>query len=242
MAIKDWASEKNNHAIRYNDAVFAGPSLDFFDPTYWQSENKVTGNAKGRGTTYFIEHESRHWVLRHYRRGGLIGKVLTDEYLYGGLGSTRAFAEFDLLHRMRELGLPVPEPVAAHVSRHGLFYRADLITAMIPDSQDLHNALCHEPLDAATWERVGETIARFHKAQVYHHDLNIHNIMRDGEGTIWLIDFDRCAIRDGDGWKQEMLDRLQRSLEKELGRCETFHFSSENWQQLLRGYERKIRP
>lgn len=240
MAIKDWSSEKNNHAIRYDDAAFSGPSLDYFDPNYWQSENKITGKAQGRGTTYFIAHESQHWVLRHYRRGGLIGKLLTDEYVYGGLEKTRAFAEFTLLTRMRESGLPVPEPVAAHISRHGLFYRADLITALIPNSQDLHHTLCNEALDTAVWEEVGKTIARLHQAQVYHHDLNIHNIMQDNNGKIWVIDFDRCAIRNGDSWKQEMLDRLHRSLEKECGRCEVFHFSADNWQQLMQGYQRQI--
>lgn len=241
MAIKDWTSEKNNHVLRYDDATFSGPSLDYFDPTYWLSEEKVTGKAQGRGTTYFIAHESQHWVLRHYRRGGLIGKVLTDEYFFGGLENTRAFAEFSLLHRMREMGLPVPEPVAAHVSRHGLFYRADLITAMIPDSQDLHHVLSLKPLDPGSWERVGNTIARLHQSQVYHHDLNIRNLMQDGEGTIWVIDFDRCAFRNGDSWKQEMLDRLHRSLDKEQGRSEEFHFTPDDWQHLIRGYQHKMR-
>lgn len=240
MAIKDWTSEKNNHAIRYDDALFSGPSLDFFDPAYWQSESKVTGKAQGRGTTYFIEHAAQQWVLRHYRRGGLVGKVLTDEYLFGGLEKTRAFAEFSLLNRMRELHLPVPRPVAAHISRHGLFYRADLITTLIPNSQDLHHTLCEKALDADTWARVGETIAQLHLAQVYHHDLNIHNIMQDDDSKIWVIDFDRCAFRQGTSWKQEMLDRLQRSLEKESQRCEVFHFSPQNWQQLMQGYRQKL--
>lgn len=242
MAIKDWTSEKNNHAIRYDDDVFSGPSLDYFDPTFWQSENKVMGKAQGRGITYFIEHDAQQWVLRHYRRGGLIGKLLTDEYVFGGWEKTRAFAEFTLLKRLRELHLPVPAPIAAHISRHGLFYRADLITALIPHSHDLHHKLCEKPLNAETWETVGETIARLHEAQVYHHDLNIHNIMQDSDDKIWVIDFDRCAVRDGDSWKQEMLDRLHRSLEKERSRCDAFHFSSQNWQQVMKGYRRKLAP
>ena len=32
---------------------------------------------------------------------------------------------------------------------------------------------------------------------------------------MFIIDFDKCALRRGDGWKKEVWERLQRSFRKE---------------------------
>ena len=64
-------------------------------------------------------------------------------------------------------------------------------------------------------EKIGQTIAKFHHHQIYHHDLNIHNIMLDIENEVWLIDFDKCGIRQGSNWKNSNMARLKRSFEKE---------------------------
>ncbi len=77
------------------------------------------------------------WVLRHYRRGGMIANVLGDRYLWTGAGRTRGFAEFRLLAALRARGLPVPTPVAARYRRKGVHYRADLITRRIGNATTL---------------------------------------------------------------------------------------------------------
>ena len=64
---------------------------------YWQQKNAITGTAQGRGTTYFIKHSDNEWVLRHYYRGGLIGRFINDSYFFTGLTKTRAAQEFSLL-------------------------------------------------------------------------------------------------------------------------------------------------
>src|SRR4029453_11025308 len=60
------------------------------------------------------------WVLRHYRRGGLIAKLSQDSYLWTGAARTRSFAEWRLLAELRRRGLRVPAPIAARYVR-GLF-------------------------------------------------------------------------------------------------------------------------
>ncbi|WP_051275566.1 3-deoxy-D-manno-octulosonic acid kinase [Aestuariibacter salexigens] len=210
----------------------------WFMPEHWQQLNAVHGSATGRGAALFIQYNGIEMVLRHYRRGGLIGKLIHVHYLYTGLPGTRAWQEFTLLMYMRKHGLAVPEPIAAQVIRHGLTYRADLITRRIEDAKDVFTLLLDTTLSERNWQDIGNTIRAMHDLQVYHHDLNIHNIMCDKHNKVWLIDFDKCAIRSGHAWKQKNLDRLLRSLRKEQGKHSAFQFSEQDWQQLLVGYQR----
>ncbi|PSD25587.1 3-deoxy-D-manno-octulosonic acid kinase, partial [Stenotrophomonas maltophilia] len=70
----------------------------------------------------------------------------------------------------------------------------------------------------APWEEAGRLIARFHRAGLDHADLNAHNILFDGSGHGWLIDFDRGVIRiPATGWRERNLKRLLRSLVKLRG-------------------------
>lgn len=75
-----------------------------------------------------------------------------------------------------------------------------------------------------------------HRCQVYHHDANIRNIMMDDARNIWLIDFDRCYKRQGDGWKAGNLDRLLRSLHKEKAKNKQFYWQENDWQYCMKGY------
>ena len=62
--------------LHSNPALMPEPGDELFAPDYWLSHG-ATPVAGGRGNVLFIHDESggaqRHWVLRHYRRGGLIG-------------------------------------------------------------------------------------------------------------------------------------------------------------------------
>ncbi|MBT8144580.1 MAG: 3-deoxy-D-manno-octulosonic acid kinase, partial [Gammaproteobacteria bacterium] len=120
-------------ASRYAEDFAEG----MFEPRYWENANAVTGTAGGRGMVLFVDSGHEQWVLRHYRRGGLMTPVMDDRYFWSGLQNTRAVREFRLLHDLHERGLPVPRPVAARVCRDGLFYRADLLTVRIADARSL---------------------------------------------------------------------------------------------------------
>ena len=169
----------------------------------------------GRGAVCFVRGEFGDAVIRHYRRGGLIGRVIRDLYLWTGEDANRAFREFRLLARLRELGLPVPAPLAAGYARAGLFYRADLMTMAIPDSRTLAQWLAAGQGSDFDWTGLGRLLARFHAAGAFHADLNAHNVMRDGDGALWLIDFDRGELRSPAlDWQRANLQRLARSLRK----------------------------
>jgi 3-deoxy-D-manno-octulosonic acid kinase len=61
---------------------------------------------------------------------------------------------------------------------------------------------------------VGRCLRRFHDAGVQHADLNSDNIMLDGDGGTWVLDFDRGRLREPGSWRERVLDRLARSLAK----------------------------
>jgi len=219
-----------------------------FDPEmlsakYWQDQQAITGSAQGRGTTWFVRYsesnrkQEKHWVLRHYYRGGLIGKIINDSYFFISQKSTRAAKEYYLLAHMQTLALPAPKPIAYRVSRHGMFYRADLLSSRIENAQDLVAMLTKQRIADELWFDIGVTIKKFHDQGIYHHDLNAHNILVDNKRKVWLIDFDQGEMRTiKENWQQSNLQRLLRSFRKEQNQLNNFSWSKNNWQTLLDGY------
>jgi 3-deoxy-D-manno-octulosonic acid kinase len=214
--------------ILYDDALVSHADEALFAPPLRAAA------VGGRGAAWIVPvADGGEWVLRHYRRGGLPAKLLTDLYLWTGLEYTRPWREWRLLAEMHALGLPVPRPVASRVARNGIGYRGDLITRRVPTTRSLAELLAPDTCASIPWQAVGACVRRFHEAGVWHADLNAHNILVDGTGGVWLIDFDRGERRSGDvGWKQGNLRRLRRSLDK-LNRL---GMSSTAWSELLAGY------
>ncbi|ABM17875.1 Mn2+-dependent serine/threonine protein kinase [Marinobacter nauticus VT8] len=205
---------------------------DWFDPGYW-GERAVPVSSGGRGSAWFVERSPEHWVLRHYRRGGLAGKLIHDRYLYAGEAHVRSFAEFRLLIQLRVLGLPVPEPVAVMYQRRRLFYSSAIIIERLHGVRPLGDVAL--ALDKHRWREIGQVIRQFHDAGVYHADLNCFNILV-GETSIHLIDFDKGELRAPlspyrTSWKGNTVGRLKRSLNKAYG-----DELERQWQFFLEGY------
>lgn len=227
------------HFLLHDPLRFSQPGPDEFTPQYWLDRQAVTGQSHGRGITYFVQQGQQHWVLRHYRRGGLIGKLIHDRYLYTGIARCRPVAEFRLLQQLHQQGLPVPRPIGAHVHKVGLWYRGDLLIERIDGARDLVAWLQQQPLSEMQWQAVGQLLRRFHDAGVYHADLNSHNILMNDAKALWLIDFDRGAVRAPGVWQEDNLARLLRSLNKEQQRLSPFYWQQQrDWPALMAGYEK----
>lgn len=222
--------------------LYDGSRLDQMQPeqfelSYWQDQpNPPELATGGRGTVVFVGGSQDSWALRHYQRGGLPGRVLSDQFLFLGEDSTRSFREFRLLATLHEKGLPVPRPVAARYLRSGAIYRADLLTARIPGAQPLSFLLESNQFSTEIWRLTGRLIRRFHDAGVCHADLNAHNILVDAAGELFLLDFDRGTIRRDGQWKQANLRRLKRSLDKISEAKPGINVSDSDWLRLLDGY------
>jgi 3-deoxy-D-manno-octulosonic acid kinase len=185
-----------------------------FSPSHWREAGRVVGEAPGRGSSLFLDTGTAQWVLRPYRRGGLMARFARQRYLWTGRERTRAFRELRLTAELYTQGLPVPRPVAAAVTRHGLYYEAALITVRITGARSLADRLIEGRASEALLEAVGRTIRRFHDTGLDHVDLNARNLLVDAEERVWLIDLDRCRLRTPGSWQEANLRRLDRSLEK----------------------------
>ncbi len=221
--------------IWYDAELLSTAPEHSFDPDFWQRSGKVTGSAQGRGTTWFVQLEACQGALRHYRRGGLFGKLVSDHYLFTGWKNTRSAQEFELLRHLAEAGVNVPRPIAARARRSGFSYQADILVEKVPNASDLVDVLQKQALSDEVYQAIGRMIRTMHEAGVNHTDLNIHNILLDKAGKVWLIDFDKCARKSGQGWQQENLNRLLRSFNKEQQRF-SIKWQPEQWSALLQGY------
>lgn len=233
--------QQSGSEIVYDPTLAPAAGTELFELEHWQSLGAVSHTADGRAQVHFIDSGHGRWVLRHYRRGGLIARLVHDRYVWTGLARTRAWREWHLLAELHAGGYPVPAPVAARVQRDGLFYRADLITALVVDAEPLADALARAPLAAASWTALGKTIARFHGAGIHHSDLNARNILwRASEGRFFLLDFDGAQRNAAPAKLASGIARLRRSLDKFARKAvegsTAFHFDEAAWQALLAGY------
>jgi len=232
-------SYSDRHFIYDGDELGDDIGSAWFDPVIHRREGTCVGEAMGRGTTYIVMLHKQRCVLRHYRRGGMIAALLGDRYYWQGLQQSRAWQEWHLLAKMREIGLPVPQPLAAQVLHNGRFYTADLITRKIENSQSLAEILRKKSLPKESWAEIGKTIQQFHRFGIYHDDLNAHNIMLDNGGLVYVVDFDKGELREGgdDQWKQQNLQRLKRSFDKLKSIHQEFWVSDDNWWTLNSSYQ-----
>jgi 3-deoxy-D-manno-octulosonic acid kinase len=226
--------------ILYDASLIEHPHAGLFDIDRAKSHAGQQSLAEGRGHAVFFQYQGHDLVLKHYQRGGRMAALLGDRYIGVDCNRSRSFREWRLLIQMRELGLPVPVPVAASCVKHGIFYHADLITVQLNNVVTLADRLLESAFDETGWAKVGSCIRRFHDASVYHADLNARNILLNTDNNaVYLIDFDKGSMRYlNDSWKASNLARLQRSLLKFKSLNAVFHFNQKNWNALLEGYNR----
>ena len=236
MRVQSWC--EGPHYVLYDADAAPGITQNHFETSWWQARQAVLGTAPGRASVAFVRADSGSaWALRHYRRGGLTGRVIADTYFWNGLEQSRPWREWKLTAALHEQGLPVPQPIAARVRRSGLFYQGDLITRRIESAQTLADRLAAQPLTQDGWRHIGAMLRRFHDAGVRHDDINARNILLDAAGGFYLIDFDKAAVVPAGAWREQNLARFKRSLEKFKTKSPAFRFSEAEWTALIAGYD-----
>ena len=177
-----------------------------------------TSNASvlgGRGTLILANIEGLGSVaIKSYRRGGWISYLMKRRYLK--LGKTRAQLEFEFLQYIRNLGIHAPEPVAYAHSGH-IIYKAWLVSRAIKQSITLALlSLKDERRSRQVMKSVIEQILLLIQNGILHVDLHPGNIVIDGDNQIFLVDFDKGKIYQGnrEKLKNRYLSRWQRAVNK----------------------------
>ena len=229
--------QDGGHQVWFDPRCFTTGGVHLFDPAWWRQQGVASSDGAGRGRVHWVADGRRVYLLRHYYRGGLMARLSRDLFLAQPVPDTRAMREFTLLGQLRRRRLPVPRACAARHARHALWYRADILVERIPDATDVA-AILHtqRALSTPQWNALGRVVRQLHDAQVWHADLNCHNLMLDIRGKAWIVDFDKCGFRTGDAWKCDNLERLLRSLRKELRLDPGFRWSEKDWPHFLTGY------
>ena len=232
--------ENNNSNILLDDDYTDIESDAIFESVIFDKSLNVSVKQAGRGSVSFFMHSGNSMVQKHYLRGGLISKLIFDQYLWLNLESTRSFAEFRALEKMSQFKLPIPKPIAARAIRHCGYYTADLITEKIENAKTFGDCLYEQSFSEKLFSLVGKTIKTFHMTGFYHPDLNVQNILINDAEKVFLLDFDR--------WKSKRvtkrlgvtnISRLKSSINKHQ-RSKNLPFPDNEWQGLLDAYDSQI--
>ena len=207
--------QDNENIIVYADDLIKDINKDFFEANKWLQNKSNDVNVFGRGEAIFFMHQNLKCVLKHYYRGGILGRYIRDRYLWTGIDGSRSIHEFRRLQELSAMGLPVPKPIGARVKKLGATYTADLITIEIENSKTLSELIIDDDADNNVWKSIGKCLHLFNNKEIYHPDLNTNNILIDDELNVYLIDFDTSSrLHQKISSKRSTLDRFHRSLKK----------------------------
>ena len=236
--MKETGGQPSKGAIPYETGILDQVSAKTCSAAGWTTVRRVDNvlRSGGRGHTLIIGDGTNEYVLRHFKRGGVVGRFVHNSYIWLGEDKTRSFMEWRLLYKLHAMGLAVPRPAVARYCLTGRTYTADIITCRIPDIRSLSIRIAEASAGEEFWGSLGACLRRFHDAGANHADLNAYNVQVNAADEITLLDFDRGRIMPPGLWQQKNLARLHRSLQKILRLNPRVNYSEENWQQLLEGY------
>jgi 3-deoxy-D-manno-octulosonic acid kinase len=153
-------------------------------------------------------------VIKYYRRGGAIRHLIKKRYLK--YGKTRCQIEYELLQKVRSLGINAPEPVA-FAYRGRLFYQCWLVTREIQDHQTLVQiSRSNEEQARIVMKAVVKQVSMLIKNKILHADLHPGNVIVDNQNQVYLLDFDKGGVFPGDknALRTRYLRRWNRAIQK----------------------------
>ncbi len=153
-------------------------------------------------------------AVKYYHRGGFVRHLIKKRYLKWG--KTRGQKEYELLQKVRSLGINAPEPIA-FAYRGCLFYQSWLVTREIKQHQTLAKlSLLNDKRTRFVMGNVMEQISALIKNNILHVDLHPGNVIIDNQDRIYILDFDKGDIFLGNQktLKNRYIRRWDRAVKK----------------------------
>ncbi len=153
-------------------------------------------------------------VIKYYTRGGLLYRVIKRRFLKWG--KPRGQHEFELLGLMEALGINVPQPIA-YAHRGRLLYQTWLVTRAIHQSVSLARLSRQDEKTAGrAMHSVIEQVCCLIHNNILHVDLLPGYLIVDGSGKVYLLDFDKGRVYQGNRKKlrNRYITRWQRAVDK----------------------------
>ncbi len=209
------------HTKTYNSYHF-GSSSDIADQQLKQlirffnlPKDSINSALGGRTSITVVPLEGIGSVaIKYYRRGGAIRYLIKQRYLK--YGKTRCQIEYELLQKVRTLGINAPEPVA-FAYRGRLFYQCWLVTREIQDHQTLAQLSClNEEQARMAMKAVIKQVSTLIKNKILHVDLHPGNVIVNNQNQVYLLDFDKGGVFPGEknALRHRYLRRWNRAIQK----------------------------
>lgn len=145
-----------------------------------------------------------------------LGRVFVKQYAHGGvlrhltgghflcIGSPRSRQEYDMLDRVRALGIKAPRPLL-FVTKGSFLCQTWLIMEEIPDSRNLVEVTKSEDGESSEFQeangdhlhdamrKLSEQVVTLIRNRILHVDLHPGNVLVANNGDVFIVDFDKAV-------------------------------------------------
>lgn len=234
--VSRWVHPSSRTLVLKSSAKEMLLSAGIQDPLRVRAGPLVAGWLEGgRARHALVRVHGEAWVLKAYRRGGVVGRWNSERYW----GAGRFFEELRIAALAERSGVATAEVLALIVEPAGLgSVRAWLVTRFLQDAKPLL-AYFGAPAEHVIFRAAGKVVRQMHLANIDHHDLHLGNIMASFDGLLpvaHIVDWDRARLRARGEWNPfSNLSRLWRSVEKGRDRAD-LRVQSKAVLAFVRGY------
>jgi tRNA A-37 threonylcarbamoyl transferase component Bud32 len=194
---------------------------------------------EGRAGIRILEVAGKKLACRKYAHGGLFRAFTRDVFF----SAARSSQEAEIMLLLRRSGFPVVTPFATITELGAFRKRLYLCTLLEERATNLLDYLKRSKKRARlrAAKRFGELLWGLEKAEIYHPDLHLKNVVLTRDGNMLFLDFDRASKRlIGQKHVESMFWRLARYIDK-MQRQGELRVDEREKMLCLRAYERASR-
>ncbi len=205
--------EKNSYTFGMLEAI-PNKDIQTLIELFKNQPTHTTGVLGGRGKIARATiKDNLPVIVKYYKRGGILRHFIKQVYLK--TGKSRCEQEFEMLNKVRKLGISAPKPVAwAYQGR--LLYKGWIVIKEIENSISLADyTLANEKnIDKVLFEAIKQ-VKLLIDNKILHVDLHPGNLLV-ANNKIYIIDFDKSKVTNMNSKKLTnfYIERWQRAVHK----------------------------